>query len=273
MTIRQMLVLAFVSVLWPLPAHALQIGGEENGGSFSEIYQDGYYLRLENDQLMFRYRKGKCLMASEQGDVYVEDSCAKIADQFSEAISQKMAAMEQQYGVEMSAEGAKLRKMMQDHEGETELNEVGSDEVAGYNSTIFLAGSSKYWISPELLSQIKKEIDYSQFLKAQQQFESAFSKFESMGVGQDKTGLIRKNLEKKGYLMKKTDAASVPGMNPIIMGMLPPEKRKEIMAQMGEGPVVLEINSVNTGSVDIENIRPSGSKVTIAGYLEVMFRR
>lgn len=273
MTIRQTFILGLVSVLWLLPAHALQIGGEEQGNTFREIYQDGYYLRLENDQLMLRYRKGKCLMASDQGDVYVEDSCAKIADEFSEAVSQKIAAMEQQYGVTMSAQSAELRKMMQAHEGEIELKKTGSGEVAGYDSTIFSAGASKYWVSPKLLSQIKKAIDYKQFLKAQQRFEAAFRKVERMGGGQDRTGRIEKDLEKKGYLMKKTDAASAPGMNPMMMGMLPPEKRKEIMAQMGEGPVVLNVTSVNSGDVDIQKIKPSGRKVTVAEYLEAMFRQ
>ena len=269
MTMLRILCLGLVSALCLLPAYALQIQGEEDGESFREIYQDGYYLRLENDQLMLRYRKGKCLMVSDQGDVYVEDSCAKIADEFSEAISQKVASMEQQHGVNMSAQGAELGKVIQAHKGETELNKVGSGEVSGYDSMIFSAGSNKYWVSSKLLSQIKKAIDYKQFLKDQKRFEAAFSEINKFSGGLDKMEHIEKDLEKKGYLMKKVDA----GMNPMIMSMLPPEQRKEIIAQMGDGPVVLNVTSVNTSNVDIKKIKPSGRKVTIAKYIEATFRQ
>ncbi len=272
MIMLRTLCLGLVSALWLLPAYALQIQGEDDGDRFSEIYQDDHYLRLEQNKLMFGYHDGICLMASDQGDVYVEDSCEKIAAEFSKAISQKISEMQQQYGGMMPGQGAEFRKMMQAKNGAIELKKTGSGEVAGYNSTIFSVGSSKYWVSSKLLSQIKKEIDYKQFLKAQQRFEDAFSKVESMGGGQDKTELIEKDLAEKGYLMKKTDAASAPGMNPMIMSMLPPEKRKEMMAQMGEGPVVLNVTSVNIGSVNINKIKPSGRKVTVAEFIETMFR-
>ncbi len=120
--------LALVSVLWFLPAHALQIEGEDDGDHFTEIYQNEYYFRLENDRLAFRYHKGKCLMASDQGDVYVENTCEKIAE------------IQKQFGGMKPEQGAELRKMMQAHEGAIELNEVGSGEVVGYDSTTYSAG-------------------------------------------------------------------------------------------------------------------------------------
>lgn len=265
--------LALVSLLWLLPAHALQIEGNDSGDHFTEIYQNEYYLRLENGQLTFRYHKGKCLIASDQGGVYVEDACEKIANEMSKLISQKIAEIQKQFGGMKPEQSAELRKIMQAHEGAIELKKTGSGKVAGYNSTTYSAGFSQYWISGKLLSQINKQIDYEAFLKVQEQFDKAFSQTKNTGGGPGKTERIEKDLEKKGYLMKKTDAASAPGMNPMMMGMLPPEKRKEIMAQMGEGPVVLKVTSVNIGSVDINKIKPSGRKVTVAEYLEAMFRQ
>ena len=268
MTMLRILCLGLVSTLCLPPAYALQIEGEEDGEPFREIYQDGYYLRLENDQLMLRYRKEKCLMVSEQGDVYVEDLCARIADEISKAMSKEASAIEQQHGINTSAQSAALDKMMQAYRGETELNKVGSGKVSGYDSTIFSTGSSKYWVSPKLLSEIKKNIDYKQFLKTQEQFEAAFSELDAFSDELNNIIQIEKDLEKIGYLMKKSDA----GMSPVMMDMLPPETRKQLMAQMGEEPVVLNVTSVNTSNVDIKKIKPSGRKVTIAEYIEVMFR-
>lgn len=260
------------SVFWLMPVPAVQIIGDDDGTSFAEIYQDDHFLRLENGRLIQRYHDGDCLIADEQTGDYIEGDCGDIAEKISAAITQKMTEFQQQYDGMDPGQMAAYKQMMRQHQGDEQLKESGKGEVAGFPTIRYTVGSREISISPKLLSLIKKEMNYKQYLKSASEFEAAFSQAKVFGGDEDKTQAAENELAKTGYVVKITDAAAVGGMNSMMLKFLPPEKRKEMMANAGDATVVLRVTSVKTDKVKLKNYRPDGEQVSIDDFLNRMFR-
>ncbi len=255
----------FIAFISCMPAHALQIIGTEEGEhegepvSFTEIYQDGYLIRLEDGQLSYRYHDGECLWVDIEHAIYIENTCKELAKVIEQKITQQIPTM-QEKNKEALAAAQKMKEILQGKEGDIELIKTGASKTTGFNTTTYSAGPSKYWVSADLLSKIKKEIDYEELLKAQQQLVEAYSQVNIM----EQTQNIEAQLMTKGYLMKQIDSES---MSTMMLNMLPPETRKAMLADMGEGSVVLEVISVENVKVDIATYKPSGRKVSVSEYL------
>ncbi|MBL4780807.1 MAG: hypothetical protein JKX92_01080 [Porticoccaceae bacterium] len=272
MNILTALHFALLSFIFYMPAQALQITGTEEGEhegeqtSFTEIYQDGHLVRLENGQLSYRYHDGDCLLVDNEHAIYIENSCKEIAQEIKKQMAQQIAAMQEKDN-EVLAAAQKMKQMLQGKEGNIEIKRTGASKINGFNTTSYTAGPSQYSISAELLSRIKKEIDYEGLLKAQQQLLDAYSQANSMFNILENKQNIESQLMAKGYLIRQIDREA---MNPAILNILPPETRKAMMAEMGEGSVVLEVTSVEHGKVDITKYKPSGRKASITEYIETM---
>ena len=260
---------AFITFISCIPAHALQISGTEEGeyegeqASFTEIYQDGYLVRLEDGQLSYRYHDGDCLLADNEHEIYIENTCKEIAKEIAKQIAQQISSMQEEHKEELAA-AQKMAEIFQGKTSDFKLEKISTGDVAGFNTTTYSAGPSKYWVSAELLSKIKNEIDYEKLLQAQQQLLNAYSQANSLFNTMEQTQNIEVQLMAKGYLMKQMDSES---MNPMMLNMLPPETRKAILADMGEGSVVLDVTSVENTKTNIAKYKPSGRKVSIAEYL------
>ena len=83
----------------------------------------------------------------------------------------------------------------------------------------------------------------------------------------EKQQRIEDELMTRGSLMKQI---SIPPMNVAILKMLPTEARNSTTENMDEGSVVLEVTSVKHDKVYIEKYKPSGHKISISEYMEVM---
>ena len=259
----------FIALISFIPAHALQISGTEEGVyegeqvSFTEIYQDGHLVRLEDGQLSYRYHDGECLLADNEHGVYIENTCKEIATEIAKQITQQIASMQEEHKEGLAA-AQKMAEMLQGKQSDFTLKKTSTGDVSGFNTTIYSAGPSKYWVSAELLSKIKKEIDYDELLKTQQQLLNAYSQANSLFNTMEQKQNIEAQLMAKGYLMKQIDSEA---MNPMMLNMLSPETREAILADMGEGSVVLEVASIENAKVNIAKYKPSGRKVSIAEYL------
>ena len=264
---------ALISLIFCMPAHALQIFGTEEGESeedrisFTEIYQDGHLVRLESGQLSYRFHNGKCLIADNEHSIYIENSCKKIAEEMAKQIKKQFATVQVQNNESLSA-ALKITEMLKKEDNNLELKKSGSEEFIGFNTTTYSTGPSKYWVSADLLSKIKKEVDFKGILIAQQQMSDAYSQIGSMFNIMEKEQRIEAELMAKGYLMKQI--SSNP-MSAAMLNMLPPEARNAIMADMDEGSVVLEVTSVKYEKVNIEKYKPAGRKVSIPEYMETIF--
>jgi len=260
---------ALLSFILYMPAQALQITGTEEGEhegeqtSFTEIYQNGHLVRLENGQLSYHYHDGLCLLADNEHAIYIESTCKEIAQEITKQIAQQIATMQAEHKEELAA-AQKMAEMLQGKGSDFQLEKTSTGDVIGFNTTTYSAGPSKYWISADLLSTIKKEIDYDELLKTQQQLLNAYSQANSLFNIREQTQNIEAQLMTKGYLMKQIDSEA---MNPMMLNMLPPETRKAMLADMGEGSVVLEVTSIENEKVNIAKYKPSGRKVSIAEYL------
>lgn len=259
--------LALISLFFFVPAHALQVIGVGDEGSFLEIYQDGYHIRLENNQLSYRYHDGDCLIADNENNIYIESSCKKLTEELAKQIKKRYTTMQEQNKEALSAM-LKMQAMLEPEENNIEIKKISTSKTNGFNTTIYSAGASKYWVSTELLSQIKKEIDYDALLQVYQHMLDAFSQTNNPLNIMDKQERIEAELMTKGYLMKQIDKDTI---NAMTKKMLPPEVLEAMAADMGEGSVVLEVTSVNNNKVNIKKHKPSGRKVTIEEYLETMF--
>ena len=260
---------ALLSFIFYMPAQALQITGTEEGEyegeqtSFTEIYQNGHLVRLENGQLSYRYHDGECLLADNKHAIYIESTCKEIAKEIKKQMAQQIATIQEEHKEELAA-AQKMAEMLQGEGSDFTLEKTSTGDVIGFNTTAYSAGPSKYWISADLLSTIKKEIDYDELLKTQQQLLNAYSQANSLFNITEQTQNIEAQLMTKGYLMKQIDSEA---MNPMMLNMLPPETRKAMLADMGEGSVVLEVTSIENEKVNIAKYKPSGRKVSVSEYL------
>ena len=262
---------AFITFISCMPAHALQISGTEEGEyegeqvSFTEIYQDGHLVRLEDEQLSYHYHAGECLLADNEHAIYIESSCKEIVQEIKKQIVQQIATTQAEHKEELAA-AQKMAEMLQGEGGDFKLEKTSTGDVIGFNTTTYSAGPSKYWVSADVLSKIKKEIDYEELLVAQQQLLEAYSQANSLFNTMQQTQNIEAQLITKGYLMKQVDSEA---MSPMVLNMLPPETRKAMLADMGEGSVVLEVTSIENVKVNIAKYKPSGRKVSISEYLNI----
>ena len=282
-----------VSMFFLLPAHAIKIEGvsesdydpsvgdsddpghnedyDDNLGdtiSFTEIYQDGHFIRLDNNKMSFHINRGHCLIASDKHDTFIEGSCDELSKKMKNIYTKKITEIMQKLKSSMTPEAIEMMKNLRGDDVNAKLKKLSTGEVSGIDSAIFSAGSNKYWLSVSILDQIKKEMDYTKFLEIQQKFEDAYTSIEVHFGDGDKTRHIEKELSRMGYLMKQTETDT---LNSMTKNMLTPEQIKLFEGMDQNETVVLEVLSVSYNKVDLSKIKPSGNKVSIEQYVQMNF--
>ncbi|MBV1882225.1 MAG: hypothetical protein KUG82_11350 [Pseudomonadales bacterium] len=293
MLFMRSIIVILVSMIFLLPAHAIKIEGvsesdfdpsdddsddpgqyedyDDNLGdriSFTEIYQDGHFIRLDNNKVSFHISRGHCLIASDQHDTFIEGSCDELSKKMKTSYAKKIAEIMKKMKASMTPEAIEMMKNLRGDNVNAKLKKLSTGEVSGIDSAIFSAGSNKYWISESILNQIKKEMDYTKFLEIQQNFEDAYLSIERHFRDVGESHRIEKELSRMGYLMKQTETDT---LNSITKNMLTPEQIKLFEGMDQDETVVLEVLSVSYNKVDLSKIKPSGNKVSIDQYVQMIF--
>lgn len=188
---------------------------EDNGGMpETHLYQDGVYYNIRFGQLESRYdfRRGVCLSANYEQEIYYEGLCDKM-------IEGSKAAMESFFKERMASMSKEERQMMDqlaksqsgpEKSEKATVKASGSDTYLDYPVEKFqiIVGSTKLaelWISPKLDKEISKEFDMSRFKAWSDKFADEVSGLQKKYIGFEADDPVidaSKELMEKGFVMK-----------------------------------------------------------------------
>lgn len=193
------------------------------GQTRTQYFGDGRFLATENGQPLFGIEKdGTCWFVAEGRRI--TDSCKKMAggmqgvqEKMLSGLSAEERAMMQQMGMFGAAQAPQIK-------------EVAGQRIAGIdgNRCYEIGGPShQICINESLQEKIKREMGSDFFVDMQTRFQE----MANMAGSGELSAIIE--LSQRGFVMKDVQAATaIPGLNPAMLQLLPPEQREQIMAEM-----------------------------------------